>query len=610
VPSRIEDYALIGDTQTAALIGKDGSIDWMCMPRFDSEACFAALLGDERHGRWRLAPVGAARAVRRRYLPGTLVLETETEVDGGAVRVIDFMPPRDTTPDVARIIEGVRGQVRVRMELVIRFESGAIVPWVRRLAGGDLLAVAGPDALLLHTPVETHGEGLKTVAEWTLAEGQRVPFILTWFPSHQRVPPPALDAEQQLAETLDYWREWSSLCTYRGPYRDEVDGSLRVLKALTYAPTGAIVAAPTTSLPEKLGGARNWDYRYAWLRDSTFTLYALLLGGHREEAEAWREWLLRAVAGDTANLQIMYGVGGERRLPEREASWLPGYEGSRPVRMGNRASEQLQLDVYGEVIDTLYQATRAGVPPSEWAWRLQRAILDSLEGKWREPDEGIWEVRGPRRHFTHSKMMAWVAFDRAVRFVEEFPVGHDGPVARWRALRDQIHAEVCARGWNPQLQSFVQEYGGSDLDASLLMMPLVGFLPARDERVRGTVAAIERHLMRDGLVWRYATREELDGLPPGEGTFLACSFWLADNHALAGRFDAARALFERLLALRNDVGLLAEEIDPRTGRHLGNFPQALSHLGLVNSACNLTNHQPIAPAEHRGQAGSSTDRRG
>ncbi|MCA1588750.1 MAG: glycoside hydrolase family 15 protein [Chloroflexi bacterium] len=582
MPLKIEDYALIGDTQTAALVGRDGSIDWLCMPRFDSGACFAALLGDERHGRWLLAPAGSERAVSRRYRDGSLVLETEFESDDGCVRVVDCMPPRGKAADVVRLVEGVRGRVPMRMQLVIRFDYGRVVPWVRRYEG-CLLAVAGPEALYLRTPVETRGEELTTVAEFSVGEGERVPFVLTWRASH--LPPPrAIDPLAATAETEGWWREWSQRCEYREEWRGPVVSSLILLKALTYAPTGGIVAAPTTSLPERLGGVRNWDYRYCWLRDATLTLEALLIAGYTDEAKAWRDWLLRAVAGDPAELQIMYGPAGERRLTELELDWLPGYEGARPVRVGNAAVGQFQLDVYGEVMDALALARREGIQPDPFAWDLQRALLDFLESGWRRPDEGIWEVRGPGRHFTHSKVMAWVGLDRAVEASERF--GLSGPVERWRALRREIHAEVCREGYDADRNTFVQHYGSKELDASLLMIPLVGFLHPSDERVAGTVAAVQDELVEDGFVLRYRTagRDWVDGLPPGEGAFLPCTFWLADNLALLGRVDESRAVLERLLALRNDVGLLAEEYDPAAGRLLGNFPQALSHLALVQTA--------------------------
>jgi GH15 family glucan-1,4-alpha-glucosidase len=595
---RIEDYGLIGDLQTAALVGRSGSIDWACFPRFDSGACFAALLGSEESGRWLIAPEDATTADRRRYRDDSLVLESEFDTPDGTVRLIDFMPPRGQDPDIVRIVEGVRGKVEMTMELVVRFDYGSIVPWVRRLDGGALLAVAGPDGLCFWTEVETRGENLTTVAEFTVAEGDRIPFILTWFPSHLD-PPDAIDAEQALRDTESFWEEWAGSCAYQGEWRGAVVRSLVVLKALTYAPTGGIVAAPTTSLPEHIGGVRNWDYRFCWLRDATLTLYSLLLAGYVEEARAWRDWLLRTVAGDPADLQIMYGPAGERRLLEFELPWLPGYEGSAPVRVGNAASDQFQLDVYGEVLDALYLARRQRLEASDHAWALLRRLMYFLEFEWQARDEGIWEVRGPRRHFTHSKVMAWVAADRAVRFVEEF--GREGPVDRWRRLRDEIHAEVCERGFDAELGSFVQSYGSKLLDASLLMIPLVGFLPPDDERVAGTVAAIERRLVRDGFVQRYEISDEaaeVDGLPPGEGAFLPCSFWLVDNLALLGRTDEARALFERLLAVRNDLGLLAEEYEPLEGRLVGNFPQAFSHVGLVNSAFNLERALE-GPAEDR-----------
>ncbi|MDQ1395703.1 MAG: hypothetical protein QOG64_962 [Acidimicrobiaceae bacterium] len=593
---RIEDYAVIGDTQTAALVGRDGSIDWLCLPRFDSGSCFAALLGTDGHGRWLLAPSGPVTATRRRYRPGTLILETEFDTADGTIRVIDCMPPRGTNPDVVRIVEGVSGRVGMRMDLVMRFDYGSIVPWVRRLeSGSGITAVGGPDALCLQTPVETHGADMRHQAEFTVAAGQRVPFVLTWHPSHQR-PPAAVDPEAALQDTQVWWAEWSSKCTYRGEWEEAVLRSIIVLKALTYAPTGGIVAAVTTSLPEALGGVRNWDYRYCWLRDATFTLYSMMVCGYVDEAKAWRDWLLRAVAGSPDQLQIMYGAAGERRLPEFEVPWLPGYEGSSPVRVGNAAAGQFQLDVWGEVMDAMHQARRAGIDGGEPSWSLQQALLDFLEGHWEEPDNGLWEMRGPRRHFTHSKVMAWVAADRAVTAVERY--GREGPVDRWRALRQQIHDEVLAEAWSDDKQAFAQSYGSPHLDASVLMMPLVGFLPATDERMRSTVVAIERELMRDGFVQRYSSDAAVDGLPEGEGAFLACTFWLADNLAMMGRVDDARSTFQRLLSLRNDVGLLSEEYDPRAKRQVGNFPQAFSHVALVNTACNLT-RLTEGPAQHR-----------
>lgn len=595
----IEDYAIIGDTQTAALVGRDGSIDWLCLPRFDAPACFAALLGTHHHGRWLIAPAGGGRAVSRRYLEDSLVLCQEFETAAGRVRVTDFMPPRDREPDLVRLVEGVQGTVAVEMELVIRFDYGSIVPWVRSM-DGRLFAIGGPDALSLWPGAATEGRDLTTHATFEVRAGEQVTFVLAWHPSHEELPNPAPDAAKALTDTLAWWRDWARRCTYHGPWREQVLRSLLTLKALTYAPTGGIVAAPTTSLPEKLGGVRNWDYRYCWIRDATFTLFALSIGGYLEEAAAWRNWLLRAVAGDPADLQILYGPAGERRLPELELPWLPGYEESRPVRIGNAASGQLQLDVYGEMMDVLDVARRAGLPPDRDAWALQTAMLRHLEKIWRAPDEGIWEVRGPRRHFTHSKVMAWVAFDRAVTAVAE--AGLDGPVDRWRNVRAEIHQEVCSRGFDVGLNAFTQYYGSQIPDASLLMIPLVGFLPARDPRVAGTVALVERGLLRDGFVHRYPVEErqqEVDGLPAGEGTFLPCSFWLADNYVLAGRYDESRALFERLIGVANDVGLLAEEYDVGARRLVGNFPQAFSHVGLVNTARNLA--RAHGPAESRGE---------
>lgn len=578
----IEDYAIIGDTQTAALVGRDGSIDWLCFPRFDSGACFAALLGTPDHGRWLIAPADTVRATRRCYRGATLILETTFVTDAGEVRLVDFMPPRGREPDVVRIVEGVSGEVRMRMDFVVRFDYGSIVPWVER-KDGALRAIGGPDALALWSPVDTHGVGLTTQAAFTVRSGERLPFILEWYPSHEPLPAP-VDPFEALEETTQWWEEWSSKFRLGGRMRDLALRSAITLKALTYAPTGGIVAAATTSLPERIGGVRNWDYRYCWLRDASQTLRALLGCGFTREAAAWRDWLIRAIAGDPDQLQIMYGPAGERRLTELVLDWLPGYEGSRPVRIGNLAFTQLQLDVFGEVMDALYLARRAGIPPDPSAWNVQRAMVSRLKTLWHQPDEGIWEVRGIRRHFTHSKVMAWVAFDRAIKTIEE--EGLDGPVEEWRAERDAIHAEVCTRGYDPQRNTFTQYYGSRELDASLLIIPLCGFLPATDPRVAGTVAAIERELRGDGFVYRYAseTAEQIDGLPPGEGVFLACSFWLADNYFLLGREDEARALFQKLCALANDVGLLSEEYDPKARRMLGNFPQAFSHVSLLNTA--------------------------
>jgi GH15 family glucan-1,4-alpha-glucosidase len=596
--ARIEEYALIGDMQTAGLVGKDGSIDWLCLPRFDSAACFAALLGTPDHGRWQIAPAVPVLSVTRRYRGPSLVLETEFTTQGGVVRIVDCMPPREAQPDLVRVVEGVRGEVPMRMELVIRFDYGSIVPWVRT-EDGVLRAIGGPDALSLWSPIATEGVGLTTRADFVVRPGDQVPFVVMWHPSHV-ASPKKIDGIDAVRDTEAWWREWSDRCTYQGPWRNAVVRSAITLKALTFAPTGGIVAAATTSLPEQPGGVRNWDYRYCWLRDATFTLYALIACGYLEEAAAWRNWLLRAVAGEPSKLQIMYGAAGDRRLPEVELPWLPGFEGSTPVRVGNGAFSQRQLDVYGEVMAALHVADRAGLEPDADAWALQRVLLEFLETAWPEPDEGIWEVRGPRRHFTHSKVMAWVAFDRGVKALERF--GRDGPLARWRDHRDRLHAEVCARGYDPQRRTFTQFYGSRELDASLLMIPLVGFLPPGDARITGTVAAIERELIVDGFVYRYATSQagEVDGLPAGDGAFLPCTFWLADNYLLQGRMEEARRVFERLLSVANDVGLLAEEYDPREKRLLGNFPQAFSHVSLINTARNLA--RASGPAEHGREA--------
>ena len=601
MPLRLEDYALIGDTQTAALVGIDGSIDWLCMPRFDSHACFSALLGDSAHGRWQIAPAGAPRATSRRYRTDSLVLETEFRTATGAARLVDCMPPRDRNPDLVRVVEGLEGEVRFEMDLVVRFDYGTIVPWVRRIDGA-LRAIGGPDALSLWSPVETRGVDLRTRAEFTVRAGERLPFLLAWHPSHEGAS--WIDPLQAVDDTCAWWKEWAGACRYAGEWRDLVVRSLITLKALTFAPTGGIVAAPTTSLPEQVGGVRNWDYRYCWLRDATFTLYALLDNGYTEEAVAWRNWLLRTVAGDPADLQIMYGVSGERRLTELELPWLPGYESSAPVRVGNAAAEQLQLDVYGEVMDAMYLARRSGVEADPAAWALQRTLVEHLESLWEQPDEGIWEVRGPRRHFTHSKVMAWVAFDRAIKIAEEF--SQEAPLDRWRGIRERIHQQICDRGYDRAAGTFTQYYGTTEVDASLLMLPLVGFLPPADPRVAGTLAAIERDLLRDGFLLRYRTHErdeDVDGLPAGEGAFLPCTFWLADNYALLGRHDEARAIFERLAALANDVGLLSEEYDPGLRRLVGNFPQAFSHISLVNSVRNLSGLDARTPAADRQQRG-------
>ncbi len=602
---RIEDYALIGDLQTAALISRDGSIDWCCFPRFDSGACFAALLGGPDNGRWKLAPTIDVNRCTRRYRHDTLILESVIETDSGTIRMIDFMPPRTRTPDIVRIVEGLDGDVPMRSELVIRFDYGRIVPWVRRIDHARL-AVAGPDALCFRTPVEVRGENLSTVAEFVVRQGERIPFTLTWFPSHQRRPPRLVDPEVELGQTDDFWHDWAKSCGHTGAYHEEIHQSLLILKALTYAPTGGIVAAATTSLPEVVGGPRNWDYRFCWLRDATLTLGAMLECGYRDEARAWRSWLLRAVAGDPADLQIMYGLAGERRLDERELEWLDGFERSQPVRVGNAASTQLQLDVYGDVLDALYQTRKHGVTADDDAWSLLVMLLGWLDEGWRLPDAGIWEVRGPARHFTHSKMMAWVAFDRGVRFCEEF--GRHGPVERWRELRDEVHAQVLQHGWNEERHAFTQSYGSADLDASLLVMPLVGFLPADDPRVVATVQAIQDELTLDGLVLRYLPRHDgaVDGIAADEGVFLPCSFWLVSVLAMQGRHDEARELFERLLDLRNDVGLLSEEYDPVANRQLGNLPQAFTHLTLVNAALALEAGRAAHPSSHQPRRSSGS----
>ncbi|HUG63759.1 MAG TPA: glycoside hydrolase family 15 protein [Gaiellaceae bacterium] len=583
----IEDYALIGDLETAALVSREGSVDWLCLPRFDSSAIFAALLGDADNGHWAIQPAGEFRPAGRRYRDDTLVLETELETSTGVVRLVDFMLPRVTKPDLVRIVEGVRGRVEMQMELVIRFDYGSIVPWVRTV-DGTLLAIAGPDGVLLRTPVQHEGRGLRTIASFRVSEGERVPFVLRWFPSNE-APPEPIDPDDALTATVAFWEDWISSCTYSDRWGEALRRSLLTLKALTYAPTGGIVAAPTTSLPEWIGGVRNWDYRYCWLRDATLTLLAFVRAGYVEEAGAWRDWLLRAIAGSPEDLQIMYGVAGERRLTEFELPWLDGYEGSRPVRVGNRASDQRQLDVYGEVVEALYQSRSKGLPPSDDAWRLTSRIFDWLESGWREPDEGIWEVRGQRRHFTHSKVMAWVAFDRAVKTIERF--GRNGPLDRWKAARKEIKETVLREGYDAERGAFTQFFGTDRLDASCLLIPLVGFLPATDERVVGTVRAVEQELMRGGFVERYRADVEnvdVDGLPPGEGVFLPCSFWLAAVRAQQGRHDEAVELYERLLALRNDVGLISEEYDPERGRLVGNFPQAFTHIGIVETAFTLS----------------------
>jgi len=594
----IEDYALIGNNATAALVGRNGSIDWLCFPRFDSAACFAALLGSPENGHWSIAPRAAQPTVTRRYREGTLVLETEFSIPEGRAVVVDCMDRRGEHQDVVRLVRGVHGRVPMEMELAIRFEYGTVVPWVSRIEDGRLCAIAGPDRIVLAAPIELRGEDLKTRAGFEVEAGQTVPFTLTWSPSFSPTPA-SPDAATVVEHVTHGWEKWSSQHTPKGPYKEAVLRSLITLKALTHHETAGIVAAATTSLPEQIGGSRNWDYRFCWLRDAAYTLYALLESGFKEEAKAWREWLLRAVAGKPDQMQIMYGLAGERRLTEFELPELPGYEGSQPVRIGNAASEQLQLDVYGELLDSAYLARRKGMPGSEAGWNLARAAVNHLETIWTKPDDGIWEIRGPRRHFVHSKVMVWVAVDRAVRIMQEF--GEGGPLERWIRLRRDIREEVCRLGFSRELNSFVQYYGSKELDASLLLVPLVGFLPPDDPRILGTIAAIEKNLLHDGFVARYNTRSAVDGLSGDEGVFLACSFWLVDNYVLQRRDDEARALFERLFGLRNDVGLLSEEYDPKEHRQLGNFPQAFSHLALINSAHNLSGAVESKPAHHRSQ---------
>jgi len=593
--ARIEDYALIGDCKTAALVGRDGSIDWLCWPRFDAEACFAALLGSRENGRWLIAPQGKAQ-ITRRYRPNTLVLETHFETPDGAATLVDFMPQGCDHSTLVRFVIGKRGQLAMHTELILRFGYGAIVPWVTRVENGALRAIAGPDMAVLHTPVHLRGKAMTTVGEFTVSRGETIPFVLTYSRSHLPIPDP-VDPTRALAETETYWREWSAKCRPAGRWSDAVRRSMITLKGLTYGPTGGMVAAPTTSLPERIGGVRNWDYRYCWLRDATLTLLGAMHAGYYEEAHAWREWLLRAVAGSPEQLQIMYGIGGERRLAEWEVDWLPGYENSAPVRIGNAAHSQLQLDVYGEIMDTYHQARRGGLTSNQSGWDIQLAFADHLKKVWNEPDHGIWETRGPPQHFTYSKVMAWVAYDRAIKSVETF--GLEAPVDEWKKLREQICDDVCEHGFDKELGTFVQAYGSKQLDANLLMLPCVGFLPVSDPRIERTIAAIESRLLRDGFVMRYSTEEVEDALPPGEGAFLACSFWLVDVYTLQGRADDAERMFRRLVGLRNDVGLLSEEYDARAKRLVGNFPQAFSHLALVNSAYNLTRTRK--PVHHRAQ---------
>ena len=591
--NRIEDYALIGDCETAALIDREGSIDWLCWPRFDSDACLARLLGTEENGRWRIAPT-AAFQVSRRYRPDTLILETEFTTAKGRARLIDFMPPRGKNSDIVRIVEGLEGEVEFCLELILRFGYGRTVPWVSRLEDGRLRAVAGPEQVVLDSPVELRGERLTTVADFTVRPGDRLPFILTQEASHLPAPE-RIDPEHSLSQTEGFWRDWMGACQVEGPYAEPVRRSLMTLKALTYAPTGGVVAAPTTSVPEAIGGVRNWDYRFCWIRDSTLTLLALMNSGYYDEAGAWRDWLLRAVAGSPADMQIMYGLAGERRLDEWTVDWLAGFEGSKPVRVGNDAHGQFQLDVYGELMDSFHQARVGGLSGGEDLWDLQRRLIDHVAQVWATPDEGIWEVRGPRKKFTYSRVMAWVAVDRAIKSAELFEL--EAPLDAWRGLREAIAADVWAGGFDKDRNSFTRAYGEPDLDASLLLLAQVGFVEPSDPRYRGTVEAIERELMSGGFVLRYRTDKANDGLPAGEGAFLACSFWLADAYALIGRHDDAVALFERLLALSNDVGLLAEEYDASAGRFTGNFPQAFSHVGLINTAANLTHVQK--PNEQR-----------
>ncbi|MDI1366124.1 MAG: glycoside hydrolase family 15 protein [bacterium] len=596
--SQIADYALIGDCETAALVGRDGSIDWLCWPRFDSDACLAAILGDRSNGRWKIAARGEA-TISRRYRPGTLILETTFVTDTGRAVLIDFMPPRGSASDIVRIVRGLEGVVDMDMDLVLRFGYGALTPWVTRREDGALVAVAGPDMTVLHSDAAFHGHDMSTAAEFEVSSGQELAFVLTYCPSIAPLPK-AIDPRHAEEHTEAFWREWTERCSVAGPYADAILRSLITLKALTYAPTGGIVAAPTASLPEAPGGVRNWDYRFCWIRDATLSLLALMNAGCYEEAAAWRDWLLRAAAGDPAQMQIMYGIGGERRLVEWEADWLAGHHGARPVRIGNAAHQQFQLDVYGELMDALAQARRGGLGHDDATWALQRAVIDHVATVWDQPDEGIWEVRGERRRFTHSGVMAWVALDRAVQALEQQQI--DGPLEAWRALRDHIHAEVCEHGFNRDRGCFQRAFDDPTMDASLLLMAQVGFLAPDDPRFLATVEAIEQDLLRDGLVLRYDTLSGGDGLPPGEGAFLACSFWLADAYWVIGRHADARALFEHLLSLANDLGLLAEEYDPQTQSLVGNFPQAFSHVGLINTAFNLSRVEK--PTDQRHEAGS------
>ncbi|MGC2122299.1 MAG: glycoside hydrolase family 15 protein [Xanthobacteraceae bacterium] len=593
--TRIEDYALIGDCKSAALVSRDGSIDWLCWPRFDSDACFAALLGTPEHGRWLVAPRDKAR-ITRRYRPDTLILETQFETDDGAATLVDFMPFHSGHSEIVRLVVGTRGKLSMHTELVLRFGYGTVVPWVTRLEDGTLRAIAGPDMAVLRTPVHVTGKDMTSIGEFTVGRGETIPLVLSYARSHRALPP-AVDPTASLEATEKFWTDWAAKCRPAGEWSAAVKRSVLTLKALTYEPTGGIVAAPTTSLPERLGGQRNWDYRYCWLRDATLTLLCTMHAGYYEEAQAWRDWLLRAVAGSPEALQIMYGIGGERRLAEWVADWLPGYENSAPVRIGNAAYTQLQIDVFGEIMDVHHQARRCGLSTNESGWDVQIKFLEHLADVWHEPDHGMWEMRGLPQHFTYSKVMAWVGFDRAIKSAETF--GLEGPIDKWRTLREEIYDEVCERGFNGKLGTFVQAYGSDQLDANLLMLPCVGFMPASDPRIESTVAAIEKQLLSDGFVLRYSTEEVADALPPGEGAFLPCSFWLVDVYILQERYDDAERLFQRLVALCNDVGLLSEEYDPQLKRLIGNFPQAFSHLALINSAYNLT--QTRKPVEQRAQ---------
>ena len=596
--SKIEDYGLIGDCETAALVGRDGSIDWLCWPAFDSEACFAAILGTRKNGRWQIAPADQEVRISRRYWDNTLILETQFETRDGTVGIVDFMPPRGEASDVVRLVRGIKGRLNMRMELIIRFGTGAAIPWVKRTEDGALLAICGPDMTVLRTPVQLRGEDMTTVADFEVSEGKTIPFVLTYGASHLELPDP-IDPAQALQDTEEFWLGWCSRCTHDGDYRDLVMRSLITLKAQTYGPTGGIVAAPTTSLPEKLGGSRNWDYRYCWLRDATFTLLALMNSGYTDEASDWHNWLRRAVAGAPANMQIMYGIKGERRLLEWEANWLPGYEGAQPVRIGNAAHAQLQLDVYGELMDAFHQSRVTRLKLDDGTWDIECAVLDHLTEVWSEPDHGIWERRGEGRHYVFSKVMCWVAFDRGIKSAEQF--GFKAPLDRWKALRDAIHHDVCTKGFNFRLNSFVESYGAEIFDASLLLLPAVGFLPGSDKRIRGTIAAIERTMMRGGFVLRHDPREITTETQPIEGAFLACSLWLADAYVICGELQKAQELFDRVVGVANDLGLLAEEYDSGAGRQTGNFPQALTHIALINTAQNLSEarHAKDKPAMQR-----------